>query len=64
MARARLELGLGGGCGGRVPLILASGGQAFGQRAICRAGLKPALVPAAISQPELRRRPLLRRELA
>ena len=48
MARARLELGLVGGCGGWVLLILAGGGQAFGQRAICRVGLKPALVPAAV----------------
>ena len=63
MARARLELGLVGGGGGRVLLIVAGGGQAFGQRAIRRVGLKPALVPAAVSQPELRRSPLLRREL-
>src|SRR5271169_4166347 len=61
MACARLELGLVCGCGGRVPLILASGGQAFGQRAICWVGLKPTLVPTAVSQPELGRSPLLRR---
>ncbi len=57
MACARLELSLVGGCGGWVQLILASGGQAFGQRAICRVCLKPTLVPAAVSQLELRRSP-------
>src|SRR5580693_1410054 len=59
MACAGLELGLVGGSCGWVRLILASGGQAFGQRAICRVCLKPALVPAAVSQLQLRRSPLL-----
>jgi len=63
MACARLELGRVGGCGGWVPLVLASGGQAPGQRAIGWMCLQPALVPAAVSQLELRRRPLLGREL-
>ena len=62
MARACLELGRAGGCGGWVPLIAVGGGQGFGQRAICRVCLKPALVPAAVSQLELSRSPLLRRE--
>jgi hypothetical protein len=53
MACARLELGLAGGRGGWVLLIVASGGQAFGQRGIRWVGLKPALVPAAVSQLEL-----------
>jgi hypothetical protein len=60
---AHLELGRVGGCGGWVLLILASGGQAFGQRAICWVCLEPTLVPAAASQLELRRSPLLKREL-
>jgi hypothetical protein len=55
MARARLELGRAGGCGGRVPLIVASGGQAVGQRAIGGVCLQPTLVPAAVRQLELRR---------
>ena len=60
MACARLELSR---VGGWVRLILAGGGQAFSQRSICWVGLKPALVPAAVSQLELRRSPLLGREL-
>jgi len=63
MARARLELSRVGGCGGGVLLVLASGGQAFGQRAICWVCIQPALVPAAVSQLELRRSPLPGREL-
>src|ERR1700729_1435276 len=62
MACARLELRLGGGCGGLVLLTLASAGEALGQRAICWVGLQPALVPAAVSQFESRRSTLLRRE--
>jgi hypothetical protein len=62
MACARLELGRVGGCGGWVP-VLARGGQAFGQRAIGWVCLKPALVPAAVTQFELRRRPPFGREL-
>src|ERR1700735_1155478 len=60
MGCAGLELGI---VGGRVRLILAIGGQAFGPRAIRRGCLNPALVPAAVSQLQLRRSPLLGREL-
>ena len=58
MACARLELGRAGGCGGWVLLMAVGSGQGLGQRAICRVRLKPALIPAAVSQLELRRRPL------
>jgi hypothetical protein len=54
MARACLELGRAGGCGGRIPLIVADGGQAVGQRAIGGVCLQPTLVPAAVRQLELR----------
>ena len=62
IVRACLKLGRVGGRGSRIPLIVASGRQAFGQRTICWVCLKPTLVPAAVSQLELRRGPLLRRE--
>src|SRR5215470_12233144 len=62
MACARLELSREGGRGGWVLLVLASGGQAFGQRAIRWVCLQPALVPAAVSQLELRCGPLSGRE--
>src|SRR6516165_2878380 len=62
MACARLELGPDGGCGGRVLPTSARAGEALGQRAICWVGLQPALVPAAVSQLELRRNALLGRE--
>src|SRR5690242_9458316 len=52
MACARLQLGCTGGCGW-VSLILAAGGQAFGQGAICWVRRQPALVPAAVGQREL-----------
>jgi len=54
MACARLELGLAGGRDGWVLLTAVGGGQGFGQRAIGWVRLKPALVPAAVSQLELR----------
>ena len=47
MARARVELGRAGGCGGWVPLIAVGGGQGFGQRAICWRGTTVARVAAA-----------------
>jgi hypothetical protein len=62
MARARLELGTVGGCSGRV-LPIVGRGQEFGQRAVCWVALKPALVPAAVRELELRRGLLLGREL-
>lgn len=48
MARARLELGLVGECGGWVPLIVGRG-QAFGQRAVCWMGLQPLVDSTARS---------------
>ena len=63
MAFPRSELGRTGGRGRRVLPILPGGGQPPGDRLIGRVGLQPPLVPAAVRQFQLRRRPLLPREL-